>query len=637
MSKKSIARLFAALAVLFLFPLCSRFSDPPNAPPGEEATGEAYLTIEVGQVGRLAKTTRSAEIALETLFVTLYAEAEDSVHRVFSLVGNDRNVISTNYPGLDPDKQWAVSAYSKDATGKTVHSGSTTFDVDPGETAQVNLALVAQYSMLHAAFFPIRDSVTKCELLVDGEVKDDTTFDVQSMVGDTVRLSYDYLSANTSHSVSLVAYGSVGDSTYELYKCDTVFQVVAGAHRNYHATLRWVGPMDPPDPGSATITVYFGPVPEINVEGELEDVTEAQWLASLPRVEVNLDTLRANATWHGDTGYVIKRPLHVDSGVTLTVEPGAAVLFEENVYISCSGEILARGTEENRILFTSAADTQRVGDYAGIKVFGGAVPAILDANHDYASGSAFQYCDFEYADEVEVRTNVDFRYCAFKKCNMHTIVGGHAGLRVDHGGLQCIIACRFTDTRGNGLFVQPRGNSVLYMDSCEFANIGTIFLVADTTIVRNTTFAGFRQPIYVNGKQDPIYFDHCTFENVGVQGSWRSNSQFRYCLFSHVATPFNYAGRVVFCTFYDCANIRLTGGAFCRFNNLYDGASPFSLAVVSPGDVSAASNYWGGLRDSTAIAARITDFNDEFDADLGVVNFMPFRVTPLPMNPVYEE
>jgi hypothetical protein len=63
----------------------------------------------------------------------------------------------------------------------------------------------------------------------------------------------------------------------------------------------------------------------------------------------------------------VKESVTVDDGATLTVEPGAKLLFEPDTYLwIVKGKLVAKGTKEAPITFTSAAKTPAANDWIGL-------------------------------------------------------------------------------------------------------------------------------------------------------------------------------------------------------------------------------------------------------------------------------
>ncbi len=258
---------FLCVSFVFLFLTCSY---ERTIAPDDESMGVVNVSVKLGKIGSLGKIKC---IEFDTLTLTLTAPGEDSFVSKIPISGKNQQVVTKTFSNLASLKTWTVSAIAKDKVGKTTHSGKTTFEVQPCGTTAVTLDLAAQYSMLKANFYPIRDSVNACMLWVDGEVVIDSSFSRTELRGDTVRLSYDYLSASPAgiqHTIRMDARGIVwGDDTL-LYRGDTAVRAVSGENGSYTIKLKWVGP-DIPPPGAATMTVVLGATGSVTVNGELED------------------------------------------------------------------------------------------------------------------------------------------------------------------------------------------------------------------------------------------------------------------------------------------------------------------------------------------------------------------------------
>ncbi|HQD12537.1 MAG TPA: hypothetical protein PLW43_06310 [Chitinophagales bacterium] len=107
--------------------------------------------------------------------------------------------------------------------------------------------------------------------------------------------------------------------------------------------------------------------------------------------------ITTNTTWTAGNVYVLDG--WVTLSATLTIEPGVVVKFKPNARLNVnSGQVLAEGTAENRIVFTSYKDDNYCGDTNGD---GDATsPAKGDWTCVYLNGGndhMFTYCDFFYA------------------------------------------------------------------------------------------------------------------------------------------------------------------------------------------------------------------------------------------------
>ncbi|MBN1888717.1 MAG: S8 family serine peptidase [Thermoflexales bacterium] len=83
-------------------------------------------------------------------------------------------------------------------------------------------------------------------------------------------------------------------------------------------------------------------------------------------------------TLHSDYLYIVKQNMLVANGVTLTIEPGTRLQFEQDKFIKVQGTLIASGTEELPIIFTSNQKEPQPGDFQGIIFDDSATDAVLD-------------------------------------------------------------------------------------------------------------------------------------------------------------------------------------------------------------------------------------------------------------------
>ncbi len=82
--------------------------------------------------------------------------------------------------------------------------------------------------------------------------------------------------------------------------------------------------------------------------------------------------ITANTTWTSDRFWILNQKVVVKSGVTLTIEPGTIIKgsagqgsLASALIIERGAKIIANGTAEKPIIFTSVADNIKVGEKAG--------------------------------------------------------------------------------------------------------------------------------------------------------------------------------------------------------------------------------------------------------------------------------
>ncbi len=88
--------------------------------------------------------------------------------------------------------------------------------------------------------------------------------------------------------------------------------------------------------------------------------------------EVKTGLITANETWTADRIYELAGRVVVDDGVTLTIDPGTIIKGREGsgslasaLIVARGGKIMAEGTEEAPIIFTSILDNIAIGQKAG--------------------------------------------------------------------------------------------------------------------------------------------------------------------------------------------------------------------------------------------------------------------------------
>jgi parallel beta-helix repeat protein len=126
-----------------------------------------------------------------------------------------------------------------------------------------------------------------------------------------------------------------------------------------------------------------------------------------------------DTTWHGDV--LIKGDVEIARGVTLTVMPGTVVRFakiEENgpanlsmdktknftrAELIVNGRILAQGTKEKMIVFTSAEKSPQRADWGAINMLEG-------------EDNIFEYCDISYGHTAVHGHGAQF---TLTKCYLH--------------------------------------------------------------------------------------------------------------------------------------------------------------------------------------------------------------------------
>ncbi len=340
--KVVLAGMVISLSMMVLSTGCSK--TPTGFTP---ETGSADVTINLGRVGSLGKTAATVTIDLTKVIVSITSGNDKVIADTIILSGNQGRTVMKTYDKLTCDKEWTLTVWTEDAKGVVVHSGGKAFRVEAGKTTAVSLDLNAIYSMLVAHFCPIPDSVTRCQLLIDGIKVDDIEFTKQSLLGDTIGLSYDYLETNVSQRIKLDVYGEMYGINSLLYTGDTMITPLPGINANYTVILKWVGPNVLPS-GQIVMTISFGPVGTVTVNGLIRKPNSLIELMKDERVttiELDGDYIWTGTNWYSEKQDKIIRYNRKTSEYTIYTTENARVpiRFIQCMTLDSSGNLWAGG------------------------------------------------------------------------------------------------------------------------------------------------------------------------------------------------------------------------------------------------------------------------------------------------------
>jgi parallel beta-helix repeat protein len=188
--------------------------------------------------------------------------------------------------------------------------------------------------------------------------------------------------------------------------------------------------------------------------------------------------LYGNETWrNGSLGYVITADVIVQSPHVLTVEPGSTVKFNGGKFLHVEGRLLAAGTSEAPIVFTSSAASPARGSWGYIQIRSGSNPASELAYTTIAYGGAGQpqaslrvvngavtlnHVTVTESSTIGVysttTTAQTFNYVTASSCGSHGMVIQGDGA---DSGLHTVTDSAFLSNGGIGLYVAARGKAVV--------------------------------------------------------------------------------------------------------------------------------------------------------------------------------
>ena len=152
-------------------------------------------------------------------------------------------------------------------------------------------------------------------------------------------------------------------------------------------------------------------------------------------------SITTSTTWKAGTQYILSGFVYVEDGATLTIEPGTIIKGEKttkgSLFIKRGGKIIANGTAEKPIVFTSsqAKGSRAAGDWGGLVILGKApvnkTPAVVEGE------GLTQFGGTEAADNSGSLkyVRIEFAGIAFetdKEINGLTLGGVGSGTTIDY-------------------------------------------------------------------------------------------------------------------------------------------------------------------------------------------------------------
>jgi hypothetical protein len=248
-------------------------------------------------------------------------------------------------------------------------------------------------------------------------------------------------------------------------------------------------------------------------------------------IELGKLTLGQDTTWQGIV--IIAGDIYVPPGVTLTIAPGTQVKFKriektDNLInldppyypyaeIIVHGKLVANGTKDNRIVFTSAEVDAKRGDWGTINLLGSDDNSIQYAKisfahngiHAHGSTARITHCEFvengvgiSFKSEVET-TGVPWfgkRSNFIITDNLFHRNGGGVGLTNSDGEIM------YNEIRDNKFFgVWPKENTGVQISYNEITgnNKGVVlYQTQGMTLTNNNIYANQNYEISIAGVQD---------------------------------------------------------------------------------------------------------------------------------------
>ncbi len=192
-----------------------------------------------------------------------------------------------------------------------------------------------------------------------------------------------------------------------------------------------------------------------------------------------------DTTWTAaNSPYIIVGNILVNSGAILTIEPGVIVKVDPGFLLTIEGQLIAQGSDTNKIVFTSNSTTPSAGDWGYLFFHEPLIDTAYDIDGNYLSGSILEHCIIEYAGSNNfgaVRITNAHPFINYCTINNNASSGIYAdSLSSTFKISNCLIAYNSSGNRANNINGNNGGGI--------FASGGDI-LILSNTIESNSTFA----------------------------------------------------------------------------------------------------------------------------------------------------
>jgi len=151
-----------------------------------------------------------------------------------------------------------------------------------------------------------------------------------------------------------------------------------------------------------------------------------------------------SGTWSTSFVYYVMGDITIPNGMNLTINPGVRVKFAAGTSLSCDGQLIAQGTSDEHILFTSKEPTPLPGDWGNITM--------------NMSDNTLTYVDYEWASDGIIANN------ASRTLIDHLSINGTLSLTANGlyftSGTDLILTNNYIAVAGeNGIYAQNALNS----------------------------------------------------------------------------------------------------------------------------------------------------------------------------------
>jgi len=278
-----------------------------------------------------------------------------------------------------------------------------------------------------------------------------------------------------------------------------------------------------------------------------------------------------------DSPFVVSKNVTVYPNVKLTIEPGVEIKFGEKFSLIVNGQLIANGTQDKMITFTSNKDQPEAGDWNAIE-FKGTEPSVL------------AYCSIKYAKH---------------------------GTTIENGNVE-IKNCEISDNLESGIYVTGNNQATIQNNTIR-SNLDGILLTGNSTSGVN-----IRQNTVLSNTQSGIHLDADAYNNIGILYNVLSANTKGFYVSGQASTSitnnsisYNNVG-----IYYEQAQDHEA-----HWNDIY--GNDYGMDVTSNAVVDATYNYWGNESGPYHISLNPAGKGDLAGGDGVNLDFIFFLTAPI--------
>jgi len=293
-------------------------------------------------------------------------------------------------------------------------------------------------------------------------------------------------------------------------------------------------------------------------------------------------TVEENSTMSGTV--IIGDDLTIASGVTLTIQAGTEVTFEEDSKLIVNGELIVNGTSANQVIFTSSEPAPSLSDWQGIEVNGSNASATLS------------YCTVEYASK-----GINFSNGASGSVSNSTFQNNYYGIYTNYAD-PIVDNCNMTNNK-YGLYVRYSYTTPSWMSvdisNCDILNNTTygLYLYNSSPTLSDNRISGNARGAVLYYSSNPIIeqstFTNSTYYGLACYGSaspkLHYNSGYSFGGYNTITSNGSKGIRVTGSSNPNFGNFQFS---LAGFNSIYNNTG-YELENTTSNTIEAQNNWWG--------------------------------------------